>query len=187
MLREGLRLLIEAERDLLASPAAEADVTILDLADEDALTTLQQGSSLAKGRFIVLTDGCELDELDTILQAGARGLVVKSAHPASLLQAIRRVSQGQRWLDPEIQEKLASPDSILPSPRERWESLSKRERQIAELVLQGRRSLAAHQRSHRPQPPAQRLRQTAHHQPGRTGALRQRNRLDLAVAAGAAC
>ena len=139
MLREGLRLLIEAERDLLAAPAEEADVTILDLGDEDALATLQQGSGRGKGRFIVLTDGCELDELDPILRAGARGIVVKSAHPASLLQAIRSVSQGQRWLDPEIQEMLASPDSILPSPHERWESLSKRERQIAELVLQGLR------------------------------------------------
>jgi DNA-binding NarL/FixJ family response regulator len=77
--------------------------------------------------------------LDPVLQAGARGVVVKSAHPASLLQAIRSVSQGLKWLDPEIREKLADPDSILPNQRERWESLSKRERQIAELVLQGLR------------------------------------------------
>ncbi len=139
LLREGLRLLIEAERDLRVAPAEEADVTVLDLADEDALTTLQKGAGHGKGRFIVLTDSCELDDLDPVLRAGARGIVVKSAHPASLLQAIRSVSQGQRWLDPEIQEKLASPDSILPSPHERWESLSKRERQIAELVLQGLR------------------------------------------------
>lgn len=139
MLREGLRLLIEAERDLLVAPAEEAAVTILDLDDEDALTTLQQGALSARGRFIVLTDSCEVDELGPILKAGARGIVVKSAHPASLLQAIRSVSQGQRWLDPEIQEKLSSPDAILPSPHERWESLSKRERQIAELVLQGLR------------------------------------------------
>lgn len=139
LLREGLRLLIEAERDLCAASAEEADVTILDLADEDALETLQQGSGRGKTRFIVLTDSSELDELDPILRAGARGVVVKSAHPASLLQAIRSVSRGLRWLDPEIREKLANPDSILPSPHERWESLSKRERQIAELVLQGLR------------------------------------------------
>jgi DNA-binding NarL/FixJ family response regulator len=139
MLREGLRLLIEAEDDLRVTPAVDADVTILDLADADALKTLQQESGRGKGRFIVLTDSSELDELDPVLQAGAQGVVVKSAHPASLLQAIRRVSQGQKWLDPEIREKLASPDSILPSPRERWESLSNRERQVVELVLQGLR------------------------------------------------
>jgi two-component system nitrate/nitrite response regulator NarL len=139
MLREGLRLLIEAEHDLSVAPSQEADVIILDLADEDALTTLQQGSGHSKRRFIVLTDSSELDELDTALRAGARGIVVKSAHPASLLQAIRSVSRGLKWLDPEIQEKLSSPDSILPSPRERWGSLSKRERQIASLVLQSLR------------------------------------------------
>ena len=111
----------------------------MDLADEDALTILQQGSSGGRGRFIVLTDSSELDDLDPVLRAGARGVVVKSAHPTSLLQSIRGVSRGLKWLDPEIQEKLSSPDSILPSPRERWESLSKRERQIAELVLQGLR------------------------------------------------
>jgi DNA-binding NarL/FixJ family response regulator len=139
MLREGLRLLIEAEHDLRTGPAEQADVTILDLADAGALTTLRQGSGSGKGRFIVLTDSSELDELDPVLRAGARGVVVKSAHPTSLLQAIRCVSQGFKWLDPEIREKLASPDSILPSPRDRWQSLSKRERQIAELVLQGLR------------------------------------------------
>ena len=139
MLREGLQLLIEGERDLRVTSAEEADVTILDLADAETLTTLRQDSGGGKRRFIVLTDSSELDELDPVLRAGARGVVVKSAHPASLLQAIRSVSQGLKWLDPEIREKLASPDSILPSPRERWESLSKRERQIAELVLQGLR------------------------------------------------
>lgn len=137
LLREGLGLLVEGERDLCVAPSEEAAVIVLDLADEDALTTLQRGSG--KGRFIVLTDSSELDDLEPALRAGARGIVVKSAHPASLLQAIRTVSQGLRWLDPEIREKLSSPDSILPSPRERWGSLSKRERQVAELVLQGLR------------------------------------------------
>ena len=139
LLREGLGLLVEGERDLCVAPSEEAAVIVLDLADEDALTTLQQGSGSGKGRFIVLTDSSELDDLEPALRAGARGIVVKSAHPASLLQAIRTVSQGMKWLDPEIQQKLSSPDSILPSPRERWGSLSKRERQVAELVLQGLR------------------------------------------------
>lgn len=139
LLREGLLLLIEAQRDLCAAPPEEAHVTILDLADEDALTTLRRSSRRGKARFIVLTESSEPDELDLVLKAGARGIVVKSAHPASLLQAIRSVSRGLKWLDPEIQEKLSSPDSILPRPRERWKSLSNRERQIAELVLQGLR------------------------------------------------
>ncbi|MDA0204838.1 MAG: response regulator transcription factor [Acidobacteria bacterium] len=139
LLREGLKLLIEAERDLCVAPSEEADIVILDLADEDALTTLQQGSGRGKSRFIVLTESSELAELDCALRAGARGIVVKSAHPASLLQAIRSVSRGLKWLDPEIQQKLSSPDSILPTPQERWRSLSKRERQIAELVLQSLR------------------------------------------------
>jgi DNA-binding NarL/FixJ family response regulator len=139
LLRDGLRLLIEGERDLCVASSQEADVIILDLADENTLTALRQRSGAGKGRFIVLTDSSELDDLEPALRAGARGIVVKSAHPASLLQAIRGVRQGLKWLDPEIQEKLSSPDSILPSPRERWGSLSKRERQIAELVLQGLR------------------------------------------------
>ncbi len=139
MLRDGLRLLIEAERDLRTADAEEADVILLDLADEDVLETLQQAAGRGQGRFIVLADSSELEELDHILRAGARGVVVKSAHPASLLQAIRNVSIGLKWLDPKLQERLTSPDSILPSPHVRWESLSNRERQIAELVLQGLR------------------------------------------------
>lgn len=139
LLREGLKLLIEAQRDFCVAPSEEADVVILDLADEDALATLQQGSGRGKSRFIVLTESSELDVLDRALRAGARGIVVKSAHPVSLLQAIRCVSRGVKWIDPELQQKLSSPESILPSLRERWKSLSKRERQIAELVLQSLR------------------------------------------------
>lgn len=139
LLREGLRLLIAAEGDLCLTEAVAADVVILDVADEGALTALQQGSERGQGRLIVLTDSSEPDNLGAVLRAGAQGVVVKTAQPASLLQAIRSVNQGLKWLDPEIQQKLSSPDSILPSSRERWESLSKRERQVAELVLQGLR------------------------------------------------
>lgn len=130
---------MEAERDLCLAETDVADVIIVDGADRDALAMLQQSSPGDKGRFIVLTDSSEIGDLDPVLQAGARGVVVKSTDSASLLQAIRGVSQGLKWLDPEIQQRLASPDSILPSPQERWESLSNRERQIAQLVLQGMR------------------------------------------------
>lgn len=139
LLREGSQLLIEAQHDLCIADSEDADVIVLDVADEDALTLLQQGSGLGRGRFVALADSSELDDLELVLRAGARGVVVKSAHSASLLQAIRSVSKGLKWLDPEIQEKLTSPESILPSHRERWESLSKRERQVAELVLEGLR------------------------------------------------
>lgn len=143
VLREGIRLLVESESDLCIAPDGEgldADVILLDLGDPGALQILKEGSSgPSNRRFIVLSDEGELNELDIVLKAGARGVVVKTAHPASLLQAIRSVSQGRKWLDPEIQERLMSPEAIHPSPSRRWQTLSKREREVAKLVLQGQR------------------------------------------------
>ncbi len=140
MFRAGLELLIDAERDLRILPSRSrlnADITLVDLADVDALDTIR--TARGQSRFIALSEQAEPDELDAVLKAGARGVVVKTAHPASLLQAIRSVSQGQKWLDPELQEMLMSVDTLLPSQSHRWETLTKREREVATLVLRGSR------------------------------------------------
>jgi len=140
MLRAGLELLIDGERDLRILPSrsrVNADITLVDLADVDALDTIRAAHD--QTRFIALSEQAEPDELDAVLKAGARGVVVKTAHPASLLQAIRSVSQGQKWLDPELQEMLMSIETLLPSQSHRWETLTKREREVATLVLRGSR------------------------------------------------
>jgi len=140
MLRAGLELLIDGERDLRILPSrsrVNADITLVDLADVDALNTIRTAHD--QTRFIALSEQAEPDELDAVLKAGARGVVVKTAHPASLLQAIRSVSQGQKWLDPELQEMLMSIETLLPSQSHRWETLTKREREVATLVLRGSR------------------------------------------------
>ena len=136
--RSGLELLIDAEVDLqvlLVTEEVGADVTLIDLADSNALDTLR--ASHKDSRFIALSDHAEPDELTSMLKAGARGVVVKAAHPASLLEAIRSVARGQRWLDPELQQMLMSTDRLLPSQSSRWEALTDREREVAALVLGG--------------------------------------------------
>lgn len=138
--RVGLELLIDAERDLriLSSRSrVDADITLVDLADIDALDTIR--TARRQSRFIALSEQAEPDELDAVLKAGVRGVVIKTAHPASLLQAIRSVSQGRKWLDPELQEMLMSIETLLPSQHHRWKTLTKREREVATLVLRGLR------------------------------------------------
>lgn len=138
--RAGLKLLLDAEVDLHVLSVDEevsADITLIDLADSNALDTLC--ASYKESRFITLSDHAEPDELTSILKAGARGVVVKTAHPASLLEAIRSVASGQRWLDPELQQMLMSTDRLRPSQSARWEALTDREREVAALVLAGSR------------------------------------------------
>jgi DNA-binding NarL/FixJ family response regulator len=140
LFRAGLELLIEAEPDLcIAKPLGHqaVDITLVDLVDPDCHETIR--TSTDGSRYIAFSEAAETAELDEVFKAGARGVVIKTAHPASLLEAIRSVSQGKNWLDPALQQMLMSTDRLLPSQSHRWESLTKREREVATLVLSGSR------------------------------------------------
>jgi DNA-binding NarL/FixJ family response regulator len=66
------------------------------------------------------------------LSAGAVGYVSKRASDGELVEAIRRVARGERYVDPALGAKLVSPlDAGLP------ESISDRERDVLQLLALG--------------------------------------------------
>ena len=75
------------------------------------------------------------------LEAGAAGYVLKDSSRDELILAMRYVMSGKKYLSPEIQAKMVAAylggekDS---KPRESWETLTHRERQILKLVAEGR-------------------------------------------------
>ena len=66
-----------------------------------------------------------------LLQAGARGIVRKTAEIASLLACLRTVASGRSWM-----EDCVFRDSLRPDRHARSE-LTPREHQVLELVEQG--------------------------------------------------
>lgn len=113
VLRGGLRLLVNAESDMVvvaeAADGPEAvrktrqaspDVVVLDLTmpRTDPLATIRQLLRLG-ARVVVLTMHDDPAYVDSALVAGAHGYVVKKAADTELLAAIRAVSRGRRFLD----------------------------------------------------------------------------------------
>ncbi|MCB7135008.1 response regulator [Cellulosimicrobium marinum] len=122
-IRAGLRLLLDAADDVeVVGEAADGtaaitnaralrpDVVLMDLrmpgVDGIEATRVITAEGLAD--VLVLTT-FDLDEyVDGALRAGAAGFLLKTAEPAALLDAVRRVADGDGVLAPEVTRRLLS-------------------------------------------------------------------------------
>jgi DNA-binding NarL/FixJ family response regulator len=82
-----------------------------------------------KARFIVLTTYEGDEDIHQAMEAGATGYLVKGMPQEMLVNAVKRVHAGGRYLPPPMSQALAArtPDS----------SLSNREREVLGLLVQG--------------------------------------------------
>jgi DNA-binding NarL/FixJ family response regulator len=146
VVREGLAAIIGTQADMcVVGQAADADealaafttrrpdVTLLDLrlpgiSGIDLAARLQ---ALAPGaRIIMFTSYAREEEIYEALKAGAWSYIRKGAARSELLQAIRAVNSGQRYISPEIGRCLA--DHVSHS------GLTAREREVLQYMLEGR-------------------------------------------------
>jgi DNA-binding NarL/FixJ family response regulator len=154
VVRAGLRGLIEGEDDLEvvgeASTAAEAllrvplerpDVAVLDvrLPDGDGVEVCRElRSRMPELRCLMLTSFADDEALAAAIMAGAAGYLLKDLRGLGILDAVRRVGQGESLLDPFLAQRVL--DRLRSGPREdeRLARLSKGERRILDLIAQGK-------------------------------------------------
>jgi DNA-binding NarL/FixJ family response regulator len=157
LVREGLRMLLEAEPDLtVAGEAADGsqalaqarrldpDVILMDVRMPgmngiEATTRLSQAGSRA--RILMLTT-FNLDEyVYHALKAGASGFLLKDARREQLTDAVRAASAGETLLAPAITRQLIEDFCNGPVPGTASASaaggLSERELDVVRLVAQG--------------------------------------------------
>ena len=128
-----------------AARTARPDVIVLDLrmpdggglALLDALNREQLGI-----RTVVLTAAISDEEVAQALQKGAAGLVLKESAPEQLIECVRRVHAGERWVDPDATSRLLqtppAPDTA--AAQERAASLTGREREVVRMIASGLRN-----------------------------------------------
>jgi DNA-binding NarL/FixJ family response regulator len=163
IVRQGLRLMIDAEPDLVvcgeAQSAREArdairqhepDVVIVDisLAQGDGLELVRDvHAQHAELPMLVLSMHDELIYAERLLAAGASGYIMKQAASDQLLVALRRVLSGETYLSEALAQSLersrgagAGMPGTSVDPVKR---LSNRELQVLSLIGRGQSSREA--------------------------------------------
>ncbi len=108
-------------------------VTLMDLrlpgmSGVEAIRVIRKESP--KARFVVLTTYEGDEDVHQALEAGAQGYLIKGMSPETLVDALRRVNAGNRYLPPPVVRRL---EARLPCSE-----LSARERDVLALIAQGR-------------------------------------------------
>jgi DNA-binding NarL/FixJ family response regulator len=157
LVREGLRMLLEAEPDLRVVGEAgngsqalaqvrrlDPDVVLMDvrMPELDGVeTTARLVRSGCRARILMLTT-FNLDEyVYRAMKAGASGFLLKDASREQLTGAVRTVSAGESLLAPAITRRLIDDFCRGPAPGAAAASaagpLSERELDVVRLVAQG--------------------------------------------------
>jgi DNA-binding NarL/FixJ family response regulator len=159
VLRDGLRFLLDAQKDIaVVGDAANGrdavrqveelhpDIVILDIAMPELNgidAAVQIGELCPSSRVIMLSMHSTSEHIFRALQAGACGYLLKESAGDELVTAVRRVAAGQRYLSQEISEVMMA-DYVrqreVAEAQSPLSSLSPREREILQLVVEGKSS-----------------------------------------------
>jgi DNA-binding NarL/FixJ family response regulator len=159
VVRDGLRVLLEAQPDIrVIGDAADGretvrrvarlcpDVVILDIAMPE-LNGIEAGREIAQvcpsTQVIFLSMHSTTEHIFRALQAGARGYLLKESAGIEVVNAVRAVHAGSRYLSQKISDSLID-DYVHQRQAAEAQSplarLSPRERQVLQLVVEGKPS-----------------------------------------------
>jgi DNA-binding NarL/FixJ family response regulator len=156
--REGLRLIVNAQKDMeVVGEAGDGraavaraqellpDIVVMDISMPKlnglkATERLKQVCPQVK--VLTLSRHTDYGYLQQLLRAGASGYVLKQSSPVELLHAIRAVAAGGKYLDPAVAGKFIGNSSRERSPSLRGEEqggreLSEREAEVLRLIAWG--------------------------------------------------
>lgn len=158
LMREGIRALLEHEpgmevvgevgdgqEAIRAVRELAPDVVLMDVALPGGIGGLEATEAILaerpRTRVLVLTQYEQREYIRRALKIGALGYLLKRSASGQLMEAIRTVARGQRYLHPvaadELVELVTSGGSL---EEEDYESLTQRERQVLKLLAEGKTS-----------------------------------------------
>ena len=155
VVRQGLRALLEAEQDFtIVGEAADGlevaglverlrpNVLVLDLMLPGLggiEVTRQICHRFPQTRVVILSMYANEAYVLEALRNGAAGYVIKEASAAQLVQAVREVSAGRRYLSPPLSENAieAYIQKAQATPLDLYETLTTREREVVHLAATG--------------------------------------------------
>jgi two-component system, NarL family, response regulator len=145
IVRQGLATIIDRDPEMTVIAQAEdgqqaidlfreyqPDVTLMDLrmphvGGVEAIAAIC--AEFKQARVMVLTTYDSDEDIYRGLQAGAQGYLLKDAKPNELLNAIRTIHSGQKYVPPDVGAKLVQ---RMSNPE-----LSEREREVLQAMTKG--------------------------------------------------
>lgn len=120
------------------------DVALLDLMmpGMDGITVARNvRDSDLPTKLVILTAVIDDDQAIEIARIGIEGVVLKEMPPHLLLECIRSVHQGKRWIEKESMSRATEKILRREETLRRSNTLTRREHEILSLVAEGLRSL----------------------------------------------
>ncbi len=156
ILREGLRMLLEAQRDIRVVGEAEdgrqavgeilsirpevvlMDITMPELNGIEATRQIQE--ELPAVKVVILSVHGDSEHVYRAFQAGAQGYMLKESAGSEVVQAVRTVYAGRRYLSQKLAQ--AGLDEYIDERQSRspLDQLSGREREVCQLTVEGNTS-----------------------------------------------
>jgi len=156
IIRQGLRSLLEKEPDMQVVGEAEdgrkaielvnecsPDIVIMDITMPNlngVEATRHITGELSKSKVIALSIHSNRRFVADMLKAGASGYILKECLSDELVQAIRTVASGGRYLSPRITDVVIDDyvKRLSTTPESRIATLTARERQVLQLLAEGK-------------------------------------------------
>lgn len=124
--REGIELAL----------ALKPDVVVMDLVmpELDGVeATLQLLKEWPEAKVLVLTSYLDNEKIYPVIEAGAKGYMLKTSNAAEILNSIKKVANGQLAIETEVNQKMKDYQEDLPLHHD----LTARERDILALLAKG--------------------------------------------------
>lgn len=157
VVRDGLRVLLEAQPDIsVIGDAANGrdavhqvaqlcpDVVVMDIAmpDLNGIEATRQIYELCpSAQVIILSMHSTTEHIFRALQAGAGGYLLKESAGIEVVNAVRAVHAGHRYLSQKISDRLIDDYVHQPQAAEAkgpLAGLSPREREVMQLIVEGK-------------------------------------------------
>jgi DNA-binding NarL/FixJ family response regulator len=160
VVRDGLRCLLEAQADIrVVGDAAngregvrqvrqlEPDVVLMDIAMPELNgieATVQIRRACPSVRVLILSMHSSLEHVREALKAGAHGYLLKKSAGMEVVEAVRAVHVEGAYLSQKIAGTMIA-DYRDQHPESPLDALTRRERQILQLIVEGKSNLEASQ------------------------------------------
>ncbi len=155
VVRQGLRVLLEAEPNFSVVGEAAEGLAVIEMVGRlkpnvliaDVMmpgvngleVTRQVRQRSPETRVVILSMYANEAYVLEALRIGAAGYVLKGADAAELIQAVREVAAGRRYLSPPLTDHAieAYVQKAQAAPLDRYETLTTREREVLHLAAEG--------------------------------------------------